>query len=661
MPIKRLNLSFIWVGLASALLACSGISTIWLTMQQRSAQGWVTHTFQVEQTLSALQIIEMRAEIERRGYIVTGDSAAATRYLSALHQVPVSVDRLQTFVADNPRQIAKFPALRNAIAQWMSSRQRSVQLVRSGDVQAAATLLGSPVTRATTAKMLGIITSMRDEEERLLAERQYRSSQLQSMVRATPAISLLFLIFLMAFVLNDRRRQMRALQLSHAQLAADIAARKGVESQLALLAANATDAVHRLTLDGVCLYVSPSVESVLGLTPETLIGKSILTGIHPDDIEDVKSHLAQFSRGEMSRAVVTYRVGAPETPDGWIWLEAHAGLVTTTDDSLPAEIIVSVRDITARKTLEIELAAARVRAESAVRAKATFLANMSHEIRTPMNGVIGFTELVLASKLDADQRRQVELIADSGRSMMRLLNDILDLSKVEAGHLKLNAEAISLRHVLNSCVSLMQGSALAKSIALDCQVEPTVPIWLMADGLRIRQVVLNLLGNALKFTDNGHVIVRAGHDATIVDGYWIEVEDSGHGIAPARQMAIFEEFVQASDTTARDHGGTGLGLAISSGLVRLMGGTLTLDSELGRGSRFRFTLQAARCEAPSQTRAPDRGGIAERRRFHRPDRSERCCQSNANRSPLDAGRSLRWRIYPMTDCHSASAAERRSL
>ncbi|MHA6720621.1 PAS domain S-box protein [Sphingomonas sp. RS6] len=361
------------------------------------------------------------------------------------------------------------------------------------------------------------------------------------------------------------------------------------ERDLSIFASNVSDAVFRLDLEGRCLYVTPSVQQVLGYTPEDLIGEKVLARLHPDDQASIEDIFAAMASGEQDRAMLSYRARSA-AGDCWLWLEANSRVVRD-DGGMPREVVASVRDVTERKQMEEALDRERVRAESATQAKSRFLASMSHEIRTPMNGVLGFAELLLAANLPAAQHEQVRMIAESGRMMMQILNEILDHSKIEAGQMAITAERVDLVHAIRRSVRLFESAARQKGLGLQLEIDPDLPRWIRSDGLRLRQIITNLVGNAVKFTRVGDVRVIA-RTIRVGDGMRLRVDvlDTGPGIPADRFESIFGEFVQVESGPVRAQGGTGLGLSISRSLARLMGGTILLESEVGVGSRFSLDL-----------------------------------------------------------------------
>jgi len=284
------------------------------------------------------------------------------------------------------------------------------------------------------------------------------------------------------------------------------------------------------------------------------------------------------------------------------------GLVETNAAGEATDILGVIIDRTDETMMREQLTAMIEEARAADKAKSSFLANMSHEIRTPMNGVIGFTELALADETDLEQKRRLQLIADSGNAMLRLLNDLLDFAKIEANQMAIVSEPTDLRHTLRSCQRLMEPVAKAQDIALDLEIDPALPASVLLDKMRVRQIVLNLLGNALKFTEEGRVSISAtisSRQSDKTDRIFITVRDTGIGIAADRLGSIFGKFIQADDTTARRYGGTGLGLPISAELAELMSGDLLAESEPGKGSAFTLSLPLEECSgAPASAPAP---------------------------------------------------------
>ena len=357
-------------------------------------------------------------------------------------------------------------------------------------------------------------------------------------------------------------------------------------AELRVITENISDIVYRIGLDGRHLFATPSVREVLGHAPHDVIGQRMGERIHPEDRDRMLEAFRRLARGEMEQVSIAFREFLISSDSDVIWLEANSRLLRD-QAGKPQEIVSALRDVTRSKKLEFELIEARRRAEAATRAKSQFLANLSHEIRTPMNGVIGLADLLLGNTLDPVSRRYVETIAQSGHTMMKLLNDILDIARVDSGRMQLSNAPFDLNECLAGSLQLMTASAMGKGLDLQLQIAPGTPRHVVGDNLRLRQVLANLVGNAVKFTAHGHVRLGARREG---DRLVITVKDSGIGIAPDQQARIFEEFVQVDATIAGFYGGSGLGLSISRRLTEAMGGTLALSSVPDQGTTLILTL-----------------------------------------------------------------------
>ncbi|QOL49063.1 PAS domain S-box protein [Massilia litorea] len=363
------------------------------------------------------------------------------------------------------------------------------------------------------------------------------------------------------------------------------------------------DWIWSIDAQGRVLYANPAVTDILGFQPEELIGTTIVDCLHPDAQREVATELSRLAAGKGTWTNLVLRWRHKDGSDRYTQSSAVPML---SEDGKLLGYRGSDHDITLLKRYEQELEDAKHKAEAANQAKSEFLANMSHEIRTPMNGVIGLTSLVLNTQLSAQQREYLGLMKSSADSLLRLLNDILDFSKMEARKLELDAVEFDVREAVGNTLKTFSASASEKGLELAYHVAPDVPALLVGDPGRLAQIIVNLAGNALKFTRQGEVVVRVagepqGDAGTLLH---ISVADSGIGMSPEQQAHIFAAFAQADSSTTRQYGGTGLGLTIVSQLVALMDGTIRVESEPGKGTTFHL---AVRLGLPEHQPAPGIG------------------------------------------------------
>jgi PAS domain S-box-containing protein len=357
------------------------------------------------------------------------------------------------------------------------------------------------------------------------------------------------------------------------------------EGRMQALISTIDEVVFEFDVNGTYKNIWTVDESLLARPKAELLGRRAAEFMAPEVIDPILRIFKRVLRTGLGESI-EYSLSLPARK----WFLARVTPIPSADGK-PSAICMTARDITARKLAEEQLRTTSEAAEAASRAKSEFLANISHEIRTPMNGILGMTDLVLDTVVSPEQREYLEMVKVSGDSLMELLNAILDLSKIEAGKLDLEPIEFPLPLRLAETLKMMQFRARQKGLELSWHSATDVPEFLVGDPMRLRQILVNLVGNAIKFTDRGEIAVDVQTQRISPENVELHfrVQDSGIGIAYDKQAMIFEAFTQADSSTTRKYGGTGLGLAITSRLVELMGGRVWVESVPGRGSTFHFT------------------------------------------------------------------------
>jgi len=372
-------------------------------------------------------------------------------------------------------------------------------------------------------------------------------------------------------------------------------------SFLACIVESSDDAIFAMTLDGTFLTWNKAAEEMYGYAAAEIIGKPVFLLAPPDRLSEMSQNLERLARGDRVPHFETTRLTKNQTARP---VSVCASLVRDRAGQSTAAAVIA-RDITLQKRAERE-------AELANRVKNQFLDNMSHEFRTPMNGILGMTELVLGTELTPQQREDLGLVKLSTESLLAAVDDILDFSRIDTGNLRIESIPFDFRECIDDTMKMLGFRAQNMGLELVYDIAPEIPSELLGDPGRIRRVLYNLIGNAIKFTPLGEVFVAARQEAREGDSICVRfaVKDTGIGISPEKQQHIFEPFTQADSSSTRKYGGTGLGLAIAKRTVELMQGRIWVESELDKGSTFYFTAWLNAQDNPAKVVPPiDRNGL----------------------------------------------------
>jgi two-component system sensor histidine kinase/response regulator len=540
----------------------------------------VTNTHRVLENLTLLRLELQNAETAQRNFLVTGKDHNLQPFVETRDSITKHTAMLRKLATDNSQQNSALDALEPLLTDRLTDLQEGIDARRAKGPRSASDLVLAERGKRINDQIQSVIANMENGYNLLLVRQSTEADRLADVatwIIVCESALAIVVVTLSGVVWLARRSAKRAAEQA--------------EAKFREIFENSAEGIYQCTVAGEFLTANPAMARILGVaTPAELLGQS-MTRLGRRD-EFVQLMQEQGAVGEFESQL--------ERTDGsLIWVCENTRAVRGSDGAV-LYYEGTLQDITVRKLAEEERQRAHQAAEAANTAKSEFLANMSHEIRTPMNGIIGMTELALDTELSLEQREYLTMVKTSADSLLTIINEILDFSKIEAGRLDLDLVDFDLRDSLADALRTLAFKAAEKGLEVACEVMPEVPAMVVGDSVKLRQVIVNLVGNAVKFTERGEIVVRveaAGQDDKRV-ALRFTVSDTGIGVPKEKLDSIFEAFTQADGSTTRKYGGTGLGLTISKQLVDMMGGQLQVESEVGKGSTFNFTV---RCGVSEQT------------------------------------------------------------
>lgn len=546
---------------------------------------WVIHTNSTlvasEQIFSLLQGMINN----QRGWLITGRTQYLDAYQEKKSELSKRIADLSVLLADNPSQSSRLAEIRNYFTDLsirLEARAKSVKPWANPDLQR-----GVEAIDALTENIERLHHELIDEEYRLFNARIHNVETTKDrylvtlMVGGVVCVSVMLL--LNGFLLHAQTKRNNAEKIL-----------KESEDRFAIAAEGANDGIFDWDIDTGKVFYSKAFYAMLGEDKPAHIGTLEDTRklVHPEDVGRFQSHLDQYLRDELSEYSSTFRMR--HVNGRWIWIHSR-GKILTDENGRPHRMVGAHTDITYLKEQQERLEQAKLHAERANRAKTDFLAHMSHEIRTPLTAISGIAEILerQKNKFDEKQSYLIETLTSSTSTLKDLVNDILDFSKIESGELSIETKPFDPMEMFEQVISITALQALEKGVKFQLDYDDLKGVCLKGDPLRLRQILINLIGNAIKFTERGGSVEVNALRITRDDAselIKVDVKDTGIGIESANFDLIFERFKQGDSSVSRKYGGTGLGLPISRNLAHLMNGDIEVKSERGKGSTFTLTL-----------------------------------------------------------------------
>lgn len=579
--------------LSLAFLACMGVLAFFLIYNNASTESAdlrVRHTHQVIISAERLSSLVEGMVSAQRGYIISGRQVFLDEYESRKKQADGEIENIKSLTMDNPAQTERLKLIGDYSAQLTAKLEDRANRYKIAITEPEDFLNGLMSVNDFKSSILQLNEIVLNEEYALL-NRRIKDLELEKIryfrtLMISLGISAAVLFFLNGFLArSQRKRGMAEMFLQEA------------EHRFELAVEATQDGIFDWNVKTGQVFYSGRYFSMLGYDKGPLVGttEDFSRLLHPEDAPQAWKNITDLIEGRISDYSQEFRMKSER--GNWVWIQSRARIILGKDGK-PARMVGAHADVTLIKEREEDLKHKKFVAEESNRAKSEFLAHMSHEIRTPLTAISGIAEIFEKNigRFDEKQKTLVKTLASSSAALKDLINDILDFSKIESGELELHEEYFSLNELFESIVSIMGMRARKKNIDFTCDYEGLKESSFYGDRARLRQILINLVSNAVKFTDKGSVAVSARMEGNESPVLRIDVTDTGIGVAQEHAKLIFERFKQADPSVSRKYGGSGLGLSISKNLARLMGGDILLRSEPGRGSVFSLIL-------------PDRHGI----------------------------------------------------